>query len=86
MVFILITLLLIASFTSGFAKFLNLQKEHAALKQTKAQLHAQKRFLTNQLSDAKEDKIIELQARLNLGLIKPGETEYRFTPPTEQER
>lgn len=61
---------------TNFNELQSLQKEHIALQKENKELKLK-------LKLTKNDEYMESIARKNLGFIKAGELEYRFTPPEE---
>ncbi len=69
----------------NFQTLLILNKEIAQLKQRIAGLEGENRELNEELEAMKNDpEYFESMARRELGLIKPGETKYRFMESKEE--
>jgi len=69
----------------NFQTLLILNKEIAQLKQRIAGLEGENRRLNEELEAMKNDpEYFESMARKELGLIKPGETKYRFIESKEE--
>ena len=69
----------------NFQTLLNLNKEITRLRQRIAGLEEENRRLKEELEAVKNDpEYIESLARRELGLIKPGETKYKFIEPEEE--
>ncbi|MGD9643514.1 MAG: septum formation initiator family protein [Elusimicrobiales bacterium] len=71
---------------SGFRKLVKNYREYSRLKSEKARLEAQAGHLRRQLKEIGEKPAIEQAARRELSMIRPDETEYRFTPPKESDK
>jgi cell division protein FtsB len=70
----------------GFRTLIKNYSEYRRLTAEKARLELQRKDLEKQLKDVGEKPAIEQAARKELGLIRPEETEYRFTPPKESDK
>ncbi|MFQ5867840.1 MAG: septum formation initiator family protein [bacterium] len=69
----------------NFQTLLFLNKEIAQLKQRITGLEEENKRLREELEAVKKDpEYIESLARKELGLIKPGETKYKFIEPEEE--
>jgi len=69
----------------NFQTLLFLNKEVAQLRQRIAGLEEENKRLKEELEAVKKDpEYIESLARKELGLIKPGETKYKFIEPEEE--
>ncbi len=66
------------SLVSNFRELKNLEKEKIALQNENKELRLKIKLI-------KSNDYMESQARKNLGFIRQGEIEYRFTPPKENE-
>lgn len=70
----------------GFRSLVTNYREYRTLKARKAALETQRKDLAGQLGAVNESPAVEQAARKELGLIRPGETEYRFPPPKESDK
>ena len=61
-------------------------REYRMLTARKAELETQRAELAKQLRDVGANPAVEQAARRELGLIRPGETEYRFPPPKDSDK
>ena len=69
----------------GIAELRQLEKKVAEQKQANASLQERNRSLRKQVEALRQsDAAIERNARLHLGMIKQGETFYRFIPKRAQ--
>ncbi|MBI5744474.1 MAG: septum formation initiator family protein, partial [Elusimicrobia bacterium] len=60
--------------------------EYRRLNTEKTALERQRGELERQLKEVGEKPAIERAARTRLGLVRPGETEYRFPPPKDSDK
>ncbi|OGS63330.1 MAG: hypothetical protein A3J79_11670 [Elusimicrobia bacterium RIFOXYB2_FULL_62_6] len=67
------------SLVKNYYEYRRLHKEKAALQQDKARLE-------KELKTIKEPAHIDRTARKDLGMKRPEEIEYRFTPPSEKDK
>lgn len=84
-----ILLVIIAIFllgNSGFRKLVRNLLEHNRLENRKAFLQEEQKTLESRLEETKKSSSIEYNARKELGVIKPEETEYRFPPPDKEDK
>mgnify|MGYP001578970255 CR=1 FL=1 len=58
----------------------HLRRDFDALRKEEAQLRSKVDAASH------SDRVLEAEARSQLGLIKPGEIEYRFPPPNKDEQ
>ena len=58
----------------------HLRRDFEALRKEEAELRSRGE------AASRSDRVLEAEARSQLGLIKPGEIEYRFPPPSKDER
>ena len=70
----------------GFRNLVANYREYRALTAKKTRLEAQRTELAKQLKNIGENPAVEQAARRELGLIRPGETEYRFPPPEDSDK
>ena len=70
----------------GFRTLVASYREYRALTARKLALEAQRSELAKQLKEVGENPAVEQAARRELGLIRPGETEYRFPPPKDTDK
>ncbi len=70
----------------GFRSLVRNYLEYRRLESHKAELQKQYVDLKKRTDEVKETPAIEQAARVQLGLIKPDETEYRFPPPKESDK
>lgn len=70
----------------GFRNLITNYREYRALTARKLALEAQRSELAKQLKNVGENPAVEQAARRELGLIRPGETEYRFPPPKDSDK
>jgi cell division protein FtsB len=70
----------------GFRNLVSNYREYRHLQARRAELEGQRSGLREQLKAVKENPAVERAARKELGLIRPGETEYRFPPPKDADR
>ncbi|HBA61124.1 MAG TPA: hypothetical protein DCZ92_09955 [Elusimicrobia bacterium] len=70
----------------GFRNLLNNYREYRTLMSRKAELETQRSDLAKRLKETNAQPAVEQAARSELGLIKPGETVYRFPPPKESDK
>ncbi|MCX5791371.1 MAG: septum formation initiator family protein [Elusimicrobiota bacterium] len=61
-------------------------REYRTLTARKLQLEGQRAELAKQLKEVGANPAVEQAARRELGLIRPGETEYRFPPPKDSDK
>jgi len=83
-----IVLLLLAVFllaNRGFRSLIKNSLEYRRLKNRRIELELEKSSLENRLKIMNEPGQIEETARKELGLIRPNEIEYRFTPPKKDD-
>ena len=83
-----VILILAAAFLLGNRGFRGLVRnslEYRRLKQQKAELELERVELKKDLRAVKAPGMVEREARRKLGLIRPNEIEYRFTPPEKDE-
>lgn len=83
---IILGLALILLGNKGFRNLISNYREYRALTARKLTLEAQRSDLANQLKELAKNPAMEQAARRELGVIKPGETEYRFTPPKDSDK
>ena len=83
---IILGLVLILLGNRGFRSLVANYREYRALTARKLVLEAQRADLAKQLKEIGKNPAVEQAARRELGLIKPGETEYRFPPPKDDDR
>ncbi len=76
-----LTIFLLAN--RGFRSLIKNYLELRRLKNQKIELKSEELGLEKSFSTMKEPGQIEHTARKELGLIKPGEIEYRFPPPKD---
>jgi cell division protein FtsB len=82
---IIIGVLIFLFANKNFQTLLILNKEIAGLRQRIEGLNEENKRLEEELEAAKNDpEYIENLARRELGLIKPGETKYKFIQPPEE--
>ncbi|PIU19452.1 MAG: hypothetical protein COT18_07440 [Elusimicrobia bacterium CG08_land_8_20_14_0_20_59_10] len=70
----------------GFRKLVNNYREYRTLNARKLELETQRGELDKRLKETNARPAVEQAARRELGLIKPGETVYRFPPPGESDK
>jgi len=70
----------------GFRRLVNNFAEYRRLQAERAGLARERGALEKQLKETAAKPAIEKAARGSLGLIRPGETEYRFPPPKESDK
>ena len=70
----------------GFRNLINNYREYRTLQAKKIELDAQRRDLEKRLTEINAQPAVEQAARKELGLIRPGETVYRFPPPKESDK
>ncbi len=70
----------------GFRRLITNFAEYRRLQAQSCELARQRGILETQIKETTARPAIEKNARKNLGLIRPGETEYRFTPPAEADK
>ncbi len=58
----------------------HLRRDFDALRKEEAELRSRVE------AASRSDHVLEAEARSQLGLIKPGEIEYRFPPPDQEKR
>lgn len=80
---ILVALALVAN--RGFRSLVRNYFELKSLKKHKIQVEKDKLNLEKELKTIKNPQYIEHTARKELGVIKPGEIEYRFPSPREED-
>jgi cell division protein FtsB len=81
-----VLILLLAVFllaNRGFRSLVRNYMEFRRLRNQKTELESDKLRLEKNLKAMKEPGHIEHTARKELGLLKPGEIEYRFPPPED---
>lgn len=85
--YVLILILIIALLGNrGFRNLINNYREYRTLQARKIELEAQRGDLAKRLKEINAQPAVEQAARRELGLIKPGETVYRFPPPKESDK
>ena len=84
-VFILIAILALLG-NRGFRNLINNYREYRTLQAKKTELAAQRTDLEKRLTEINAQPAVEQAARRELGLIRPGETIYRFPPPKESDK
>ena len=72
--------------TKGFRSLVSNYREYRRLCAEKGRLELQRDELKRQLADVRGNPAVEQAARLELSMIRPGETEYRFPPPKDSDR
>ena len=70
----------------GFRNLITSYREYRTLTARKLSLEAQRSALAKQLKSVGDNPAVEQAARRELGLIRPGETEYRFPPPKDSDK
>jgi len=70
----------------GFRNLIANYREYRNLTAEKFGRQAQRLELEKQLKDISKNPAVEQAARKELGLIRPGETEYRFPPPKDPDK
>ncbi|HNW43092.1 MAG TPA: septum formation initiator family protein [Elusimicrobiales bacterium] len=70
----------------GFRNLIANYREYRVLTAKKLKLEGQRAQLAKQLKNIGENPAVEQAARRELGLIRPGETEYRFPPPKDSDK
>lgn len=83
---LVVALALILLGNRGFRNLVASYREYRTLTARKLELEAQRSVLAKQLKDIGENPAVEQAARRELGLIRPGETEYRFPPPKASDK
>jgi cell division protein FtsB len=83
---LILTLALILLGNRGFRSLVASYREYRTLTARKLELEAQRSELAKQLKNIGENPAVEQAARRELGLIRPGETEYRFPPPKKSDK
>jgi len=85
MLIVIIGALVFLFVNKNFQTLINLRKEIARLKQKLVGLEEENRRLKEELEAVKNDpEYMESLARKELGLIKPGETKYKFIESAEE--
>jgi len=85
MLIVIIGALVFLFANKNFQTLINLRKEIARLKEKSVGLEEENRRLKEELEAVKNDpEYMESLARKELGLIKPGETKYKFIESAEE--
>ncbi len=79
--FVLIFIML----SKGFRKLIANYMEFRKLKKEEIHLINENKKLQSKLRKIKDPSFIEYKARMELGLTRPDEIEYRFTPPNKND-
>ena len=82
----ILVLALILLGNRGFRTLIANYREYRALTARKLELETQRSELAKELKEIGENPAVEQAARRELGLIRPGETEYRFPPPKDSDK
>ena len=82
----ILVLALILLGNRGFRTLIANYREYRALTARKLELETQRSELAKELKEIGKNPAVEQAARRELGLIRPGETEYRFSPPKDSDK